>query len=173
MMQIGGNIAAAKAVYDDAPGVYLLLGALAIGSSAFAYWKYEFGGYKGIYSPVDMLEALNREENVFLVDIRPEEDLKEKGVLDLKRRARGKATHLPVVDVGPDYHLTTVYMFVKTAIFLLLLCACMCACFTKAIWLSPQHLLWSNLGMDEMIVVCRYQMQLKEMLITVSVCSCS
>lgn len=36
-----------------------------------------------------------------MVDIRPEEDLKEMGVLDLKRGARGKATHLPLVDVCP------------------------------------------------------------------------
>eukprot|EP00892_Ulva_mutabilis_P010963 jgi/Ulvmu1/8239/UM041_0049.1 len=99
--QIGGNIAAAKAVYDDAPGVYLLLALLAIGSSAYTYWKVQYGGYKGVYTPVDLLEALNREENVFVVDIRPEEDLNEKGVLDLKRQARGKATHLPLVDV-PD-----------------------------------------------------------------------
>lgn len=99
VLQIGGNIGAAKAVYDDAPGVYLLLATLAIGSTAYAYWKFEYGGYKGVYRPVDLLEALNREDNVFLVDIRPEEDLKEKGVLDLKRGARGKATHLPLVDV--------------------------------------------------------------------------
>lgn len=103
LLQIGDNFVAAKAIYDDAPGVYLLLAALAIGSSAYTYWKFEYGGYKGVYSPVDLLEALNREENVFVVDIRPDEDLKEKGVLDLKRRARGKATHLPLVDVRPNH----------------------------------------------------------------------
>lgn len=115
MLQIGGNIVAAKAVYDDAPGVYLLLATLAIGSTAYAYWKFEFGGYKGVYRPVDLLEALNREDNVFLVDIRPEEDLKEKGVLDLKRGARGKATHLPLVDVR------TILSYVHLSPFLIVL----------------------------------------------------
>lgn len=98
-MQITSEYAGAKASFDDAPEVYLFLVSLAIGAVTYAYWRNEYGGFSGIYKPTDLVEALTREDNIIVVDIRSEEEQQQNGVLDLRRAARGKAVSLPIVEV--------------------------------------------------------------------------
>lgn len=73
---------------------------LALGGVGYAYWRNEYGGFSGIYKPTDLVEALNKEDNIIVVDIRSEEEQEKNGVLDLRRAARGKAVSLPIVEVG-------------------------------------------------------------------------
>ncbi|KAL5711670.1 hypothetical protein ACHQM5_013931 [Ranunculus cassubicifolius] len=64
------------------------------------YWALAYGGYSGDLSPQSTLEMLTGENDVVLVDIRPE-DLRERdGVPDLRRGARFKyaSISLPEID---------------------------------------------------------------------------
>lgn len=99
-MQITTEYAGAKTSFDEAPEVYLFLVSLAIGAVTYAYWRNEYGGFSGIYKPTDLVEALTREDNIIVVDIRSEEEQQQNGVLDLRRAARGKAVSLPIVEVS-------------------------------------------------------------------------
>ncbi|XP_058181721.1 calcium sensing receptor, chloroplastic isoform X2 [Rhododendron vialii] len=76
---------------------------LFIGTSATlwgSYWFFTYGGYAGDLSPKSTFELLSGNENVVLIDVRPE-DLRERdGIPDLRRSARfryGNVT-LPEVD---------------------------------------------------------------------------
>ncbi|XP_058094311.1 calcium sensing receptor, chloroplastic isoform X2 [Magnolia sinica] len=65
-----------------------------------SYWVFTYGGYSGDLSPESTLELLSGEENVVLIDVRPE-DLRERdGVPDLRRGARYRyaSVTLPEVD---------------------------------------------------------------------------
>jgi hypothetical protein len=98
-MQITTEYADAKAAFDEAPEVYLLLLSLALGVVAYGYFRNEYGGFSGIYKPTDLLTALQNEDNIIVVDIREEDEQHGNGVLDLRRKARGKAVSLPPVAV--------------------------------------------------------------------------
>ncbi|XP_078434130.1 rhodanese/Cell cycle control phosphatase superfamily protein [Wolffia australiana] len=81
------------------PLVHLIL--LVAGSATFgySYWLLLYGGYSGDLSPELTFELLNKEDNVALVDIRPE-DLRERdGIPDLRRRARFKYASVGVPEV--------------------------------------------------------------------------
>ncbi|XP_026660059.2 uncharacterized protein LOC103706051 isoform X2 [Phoenix dactylifera] len=76
---------------------------LLLGTSAtigISYWLLKYGGYSGDLAPEITLEMLKKEENVVLIDVRPE-DLRERdGVPDLRRTARAKyaSVTLPEID---------------------------------------------------------------------------
>jgi hypothetical protein len=98
-LQIVTEYADAKASFDEAPEVYLFLFSLLVGAVGYAYYRNEYGGFSGIYKPTELVEALNREDNIVVVDIRSEDEQEANGVLDLRRAARGKALSLPLVAV--------------------------------------------------------------------------
>ncbi|CAA6660290.1 unnamed protein product [Spirodela intermedia] len=72
------------------------------GSATFgvSYWLILYGGYSGDLSPELTFELLSKDENVVLVDIRPEDVRERDGVPDLRRRARSKyaSVNPPEVD---------------------------------------------------------------------------
>ncbi|OVA11051.1 Rhodanese-like domain [Macleaya cordata] len=74
---------------------------LLLGTSAtlgISYWILTYGGYSGDLSPQSTSELLTREENVVLIDIRPE--ARDYGVPDLRRGARFRyaSVTLPEID---------------------------------------------------------------------------
>lgn len=99
-MQITAEYADVKGAFDEAPEVYLFMLSLLFGTVGYAYYRNEYGGFSGIYKPTDLVEALNKEDNIIVVDIRSEQEQEDQGILDLRRAARGKAVSLPIVEVG-------------------------------------------------------------------------
>lgn len=76
---------------------------LLLGSSAtlgISYWFFTYGGYSGDVTPKFTLDLLLNDENVALIDVRPE-DLRERdGIPDLRRGARFRyaSVTLPEMD---------------------------------------------------------------------------
>ncbi|KAJ8615910.1 hypothetical protein MRB53_035282 [Persea americana] len=75
---------------------------LFLGSSAtlgISYWAFTYGGYSGDLSPKSTLDLLFKEENVVLIDVRPE-DLRERdGIPDLRRGARFKYANITLPEM--------------------------------------------------------------------------
>jgi TfoX/Sxy family transcriptional regulator of competence genes len=101
-MQISTNYADLRESFQEAPEVYIFLFSLLFGSAGFAYYRNEYGGFSGIYKPTELVEALTKEDNIIVVDVREEEEQEANGILDLRRNARGKAVSLPIVEVCSD-----------------------------------------------------------------------
>jgi hypothetical protein len=99
VMQISTNYSGLRESFQEAPEVYLFLFSLLFGSVGYAYYRNEYGGYSGIYKPTELVEALTKEDNIIVVDIRNDEEQETNGILDLRRSARGKAVSLPLVEV--------------------------------------------------------------------------
>ena len=85
----------------EAPIGYSIITAFLLGLPTFLAYRAQFGGFDGSYTPTELNEALQTENNILVVDIRPAIELAEEGVLDLRRKARGKAASMPVKDVRP------------------------------------------------------------------------
>jgi rhodanese-related sulfurtransferase len=98
---VAASLVAAKEAFDDAPAGYTILGVLVLSTIAFAYWKFEYSGFSGSFSPLQLLQTLNKEDNVLVVDVRQEDEVEAAGVIDLKGNARGKAASLPLCPVCP------------------------------------------------------------------------
>lgn len=63
---------------------------------ANSYYKGRYGGYAGEASPERVYDLLTAEDNIFLVDIRPEETREKEGLPQLKLGARYKVAAFPV-----------------------------------------------------------------------------
>ena len=98
-MQVTTSVSNAKAQFDEAPAGYTLLALILLSALGFTYWKIELSGFKGTYAPLDLLQALSKEDNILLVDIRQEDEVEDEGILELTRSARGKAVALPLCPV--------------------------------------------------------------------------
>ena len=98
-LQVTTSVSEAKAQFDEAPAGYTLLALLVLSGAAFAYWKLELSGFKGTYTPLELLLALNKEDNIVVVDVRQDDEVEDEGILELTRTARGKAVALPVCPV--------------------------------------------------------------------------
>jgi hypothetical protein len=103
LLQVGRSLGAAKDAIVTAPPIYGVGAALAASGVAYAYYQYQYGGYQGDLSPEALRSALAEENNVFVVDVRPEEVLASDGVLDLRRDERRKATSVPTQQVRPGH----------------------------------------------------------------------
>lgn len=100
-LQVAASLVAAKEVFDDAPAGYTIFGVLVLSTIAFAYWKFEYSGFSGSFSPLQLLQTLNKEDNVLVVDVRQDGEVETAGIIDLKGNARGKAASLPLCPVRP------------------------------------------------------------------------
>lgn len=59
-------------------------------------YKGRYGGYAGEASPEKVAELLSADDNIFLVDIRPEETREKEGLPQLKLAARYKVAAFPL-----------------------------------------------------------------------------
>jgi len=60
------------------------------------YYKGRYGGYAGEASAEKVFDLLTDDDNIFLVDIRPEEQREKEGLPELKLGARYKVAAFPV-----------------------------------------------------------------------------
>ncbi|KAJ7526162.1 hypothetical protein O6H91_17G084900 [Diphasiastrum complanatum] len=72
---------------------------LVIGLGA-TYLQFRYGGYSGKVQPLAALDLLRKEQNVVLVDIRPQELIESQGVPDLRRGTRSKFVSVEFMKVG-------------------------------------------------------------------------
>jgi hypothetical protein len=59
-------------------------------------YKGRYGGYAGEAAPEKVFDLLAEDDNIFLVDIRPEEQREKEGLPQLKLGARYKVAAFPV-----------------------------------------------------------------------------
>lgn len=59
-------------------------------------YKGRYGGYAGEAAPEKVFDLLTEDDNIFLVDIRPEEQREKEGLPQLKLGARYKVAAFPV-----------------------------------------------------------------------------
>lgn len=60
------------------------------------FYKGRYGGYAGEASPEKVAELLSADDNIFLVDIRPEGTREKEGLPQLKLAARYKVAAFPL-----------------------------------------------------------------------------
>lgn len=68
-------------------------------SLGIVYRQSQYGGYSGDLAPASAFDLLKKEDNIVLVDIRPEDLRESQGIPDLRRQARFKAASVELFKV--------------------------------------------------------------------------